>query len=316
MKLIIFLIVLFSTKVASPQSTLTFKVIPLGVLGGIDESNLSAYLLAPIASQEYICLDAGTINVGIQKAIRKKIFKVPVDTVLKKYVKGYLISHAHLDHVSGLIINSPDDIGPKNIYGLQYTLNVLRDNYFTWRNWANFGNDGEKPFLNKYHYTPLELRKITPIVNTSMTVEAFALSHGNPYESTAFLINHNGNYILYLGDVGADEIEKSDKLNVLWRAITPLIKSKQLKAMMIEVSYRNQQPDNSLFGHLTPYLLMKEMNNLSLLTGTEALKNFPVVVTHIKPTGQHKKEIVKQLRDANKLKLKLIIPEQARLMEF
>jgi 3',5'-cyclic-nucleotide phosphodiesterase len=45
-----------------------FQVVPLGVKGGIDETNLSAYLLAPVNTQNYICLDAGT-NAGIEKAI-------------------------------------------------------------------------------------------------------------------------------------------------------------------------------------------------------------------------------------------------------
>jgi hypothetical protein len=36
-----------------------------GVKGG-DETNLSAYLLAPVNTQNY-CLDAGTINAGIEK---------------------------------------------------------------------------------------------------------------------------------------------------------------------------------------------------------------------------------------------------------
>ncbi len=38
-----------------------FKVIPLGVKGGLDESNLSAYLVAASDSNQFICLDAGTI---------------------------------------------------------------------------------------------------------------------------------------------------------------------------------------------------------------------------------------------------------------
>ena len=37
--------------------------------------------------------------------------------VLKSEIKGYLISHAHLDHVQGLVIASPDDSN-KTIYSL------------------------------------------------------------------------------------------------------------------------------------------------------------------------------------------------------
>jgi 3',5'-cyclic-nucleotide phosphodiesterase len=58
--------------------------------------------------KDYICLDAGTINAGI-KAIEKNTFTVPAATVLQEYIKATLF-HAHLDHVSGLIINSPADV--------------------------------------------------------------------------------------------------------------------------------------------------------------------------------------------------------------
>ena len=37
-----------------------FKVIPLGVEGGNDESNLSAYAVAVNGTDAYVCLDAGT----------------------------------------------------------------------------------------------------------------------------------------------------------------------------------------------------------------------------------------------------------------
>ncbi|MBW4889060.1 3',5'-cyclic-nucleotide phosphodiesterase [Mucilaginibacter sp. HMF5004] len=309
------IIILFCLTNALAQTQSTFKVIPLGVLGGGDESNLSSYMMAPTGSNAYVCLDAGTICAGIDKAISNKIFTVNEETVLRKYIKGYCISHAHLDHVAGMIMNSPDDTA-KNVYGLQYTLNVLRDNYFTWKNWANFGSDGDKPALNKYHYTALIPGKETPLDNTTMTVKAFTLSHGNPYESTAFLVGNNNNYILYLGDTGADEIEKSTRMKELWEAVAPLTKAQQLKGIMIEVSFPNEQPDKSLFGHLTPRLLMNEMKALSTLTGTGALKNFPIVITHLKPAGNHIPAIKKQLADLNVLGLKLIYPQQGKLLQF
>ena len=93
----------------SAQSSASFKVIPLGIKGGIEEDNLSAYMLAPDGSDDYVCLDAGTLNTGIRKAIDRGVLKGTPDEVLKKRIKGYLISHGHLDHVSGLIINSPED---------------------------------------------------------------------------------------------------------------------------------------------------------------------------------------------------------------
>lgn len=42
-------------------------------------------------------MDAGTVRAGIDKAIEKGVFSVSNETVLKDYIKGYFISHGHLD---------------------------------------------------------------------------------------------------------------------------------------------------------------------------------------------------------------------------
>src|SRR5438309_151676 len=81
-----------AAPVAGPR-TPAFTVVPLGVKGGLDESNLSAYMVAPAGSNDYICLDAGTVYTGIQRAVDAGIFHLPVTRVLRQYIKGYLISH-------------------------------------------------------------------------------------------------------------------------------------------------------------------------------------------------------------------------------
>lgn len=296
-------------------SQTTFKVIPLGVKGGIDESNLSSYMIAPQGSNDYVCLDAGTLHYGIKKAIQAKLLNGTADEVLKRNIKGYLISHAHLDHLAGMVINSPDD-STKNIYGLDYCLDVLKDKYFSWKSWANFADEGEKPALGKYHYAVLTPGVETPLQNTEMEVTAFPLSHGSPYQSTAFLVRHKDAYVLYLGDTGPDAVEHSDRMQQLWQHVAPLLKEKKLKALFIEVSFANEQPDKQLFGHLTPHWLMSELQELAALSGTEALKNFPVVITHIKPGANREKIIPAQLQKNNPLQVKLIIPEQAKLLMF
>lgn len=297
------------------QTHKSFKVVPLGIRGGLDEGNLSAYMLAPYGSNDYVCLDAGTIRHGLDRAVRKNVFKVTAGEVLKNYIKGYLISHAHLDHVSGLIINSPDD-APKNIYGLSPVIDVLKEKYFTWDSWANFADAGEKPFIGKYHYSVLPENKDTLLANTSMRVKAFPLSHVNPYESTAFLVSHQEDNILYLGDTGPDSVEHSNRLRSLWKEVSPLVKSHQLKAIFIEVSYRDEQPDKQLFGHLTPKWLMQEMDVLSSFTGEKALEGLPLVITHIKPAAGIEQKIREQLTQRNRLRFKLVFPQQSQVLTF
>lgn len=300
-----------TASVWSQQSNTGFKIIPLGVKGGDDESNLSAYMIAPTGSENYVCLDAGTIKAGIQKAVNRKTFKGNIEEIQRKKIKGYLISHAHLDHVAGLIINSPADTS-KNIYGISSVLHILRDKYFTWDAWANFANEGEKPQLKKYTYTALEEGVVYPLSDTEMKVQAYELSHGNPYKSTAFLVSSGNSSLLYLGDTGADVIEKSDKLITLWKTVAPLINTGQLKAVFLEVSFPNEQPDNQLFGHLTPKLFFAELNQLRELTEPEAFGKVTFIVTHTKPPHANAEKVKKQLITENVQKLKLVFPEQGK----
>jgi len=306
---------LFIVAIGASAQTKSFKVVPLGVLGGIDESNLSAYMVAPAGNNNnYICLDAGTLHYGIEKAVANKVFNTTTTDVLKRYIKGYFISHSHLDHISGLIINSPDDTN-KNIYALADCINTIKTHYFTPTSWSNFGNEGEAPILNKYTYKVLIPEEETTINNTSFTIKAFPLSHSN-LTSTAFLVKNNNTYLLYLGDTGADDIEKSTNLQNLWRAVAPLVKSKQLKAIWIEVSFPDEHPDRSLFGHLTPRLLMAEMNKLANLSGKDAIKNVNVVITHLKPPTGSISKIKQQLAAENKLGLHLMYPVQGKALTF
>lgn len=311
---IIFVPPLISAQGQSPFKA-SFKVVPLGVKGGSDESNLSSYMVAAAGSSAYVCLDAGTVHHGIQKAINAGIFRGSVNTVLKNNIKGYLISHPHLDHVAGLIINSPEDTA-KNIYALPFCVEVLKEKYFSWKSWANFADDGEKPQLNKYHYKLLQPEEETAMEQTELTVTAFPLSHSNPYKSTAFLLNNAGAYLLYLGDTGADTIEHAGNLHRLWEQIAPLVREKKLKAIFIEVSFDNAQPEKLLFGHLTPWLLMQELEAVGHLAGTGALKNFPVVITHEKPGGPREQLIKKQLLQLNAMHLRLIFPAQGKNLSF
>ena len=292
-----------------------FDVVPLGVKGGVDETNLSAYLVAPKNTNAFICLDAGTINAGIEKAIENNAFTVSSDEVLRKYIKGYLISHGHLDHVSGLIINSPAD-SSKTVYATKKCMEMMENHYFNGETWANFGDEGPGFQIKKYHFQTLPFGEENKLSNTSMTVKAFPLSHVNPFESAAFLIKNEENYVLYLGDTGPDEIEKSNDLRILWQAVAPLIKEKQLRGIFIEVSFPNEQPDNALYGHLTPNHLMKELRKLEEFSGKGSLQDFKIIITHRKPPTKNIQKIKEQLKKENSLGVDFIFPEQGKKFEL
>jgi cAMP phosphodiesterase len=302
-------------KAQTIKNTNSFSVIPLGVKGGLDESNLSSYLVAGAGSSQFICLDAGTINTGLQKAVQNKLFNErSAESVQKKYINSYFISHGHLDHTAGLILNSPNDVS-KNIYAIPSVIDVLKSSYFTWKSWANFANEGDKPILNKYNYTYLVPGVEIAIPNTELHVTPYVLSHVNPYESTAFLVRNNNSYLLYLGDTGADTVEQSNKLKTLWTAVADKVKSEQLKAIFIEVSFDNSMPNKSLFGHLTPNLLMQELETLNKISAGK-LNKVKIVVTHMKPCETCEPSIMEQIKTANKLGLSIVYPKQGVEMTF
>ncbi len=314
---------------SSPQ----FTCIPLGVEGGLDESNLPAYLLAPFGSSEFICMDAGTLLAGLKVAHRKGCFNdiaIPENSelsfegnILYRHIKAYLISHPYLDHVEGLAAISPVDC-PKPIMSLQGTIEDLKNHLFNWRIWPNFGDAGEPPAQCKYNYITLQAGKSVSIPNISMRVEAFPLAHGNYTDSTAFLVESKGFYALYMGDTGPDEIEKRTTTQTVWKRIATLIKNQQLKGIFIESSYPDDHPDDKLYSHLTPAWLLHSFHQLAALVDPQhpqdALKDFTVIITHIKPAlnaGAEVREIVKsQLVAQNDLKLNFVFAKQGRRFDF
>ena len=299
---------------AQPASP-AFTVVPLGVKGGLAEGNLSAYLVAAAGGTDYICLDAGSLRPGIEKAVASHAFTTSVEEVLRQRIKGYCLSHPHLDHVAGLLLNAPDD-APKPIYGLASCLATMQQDYFNWRAWPNFGPGGNPPALGKYPLRTLAPGQETALENTPLSVQAFPLSHGPGVQSTAFLVRSGAGYLLYLGDTGADEIEKSHCLHDLWLALRPLVQAHQLRAVFIEASYPNAQPPAQLFGHLTPALLLRELGALAQLLSPAALRGLPVVITHLKPTPGNEALIKEQLAAGNSLGLRLVFPEQGRALVF
>lgn len=309
-KYIVFAIVFFSLMMESQ----TFDIVPLGIYGGEEEDNLSSYLISKHNTNRFLALDAGTINAGIKKSIEKGTFSVSRDVVLKDYIKAYFISHGHLDHISGLIINSPAD-SKKNVYAIPFVQDIIKKHYFINDTWANFTDEGVAP-IGKYTLKNLDTQSYTEIPETGLKIKAFELSHTKDYKSSAVLVNHNNQYVLYFGDTGADRIEESKDLEILWKGIAELIKKNSLKAILIEVSFPNNQPEKFLFGHLTPNLLNEEFSKLAKLASKEKMKNFKVIVTHRKPTGNNPEIIKKELLQNNSLELNYIFPVQGEKLSF
>lgn len=321
-------VLLTTLAVAGPAAAADgFDIVSLGGLGGIQDGNLSAYLIHPHDDDRAVTCDAGTLVNGLRVADRKGAFdnvKVPADSqmsrvgyVLTNRIKGYLISHAHLDHVAGLVIASPDD-SKKPIYALPSVNAALVDTYFNWQAWPNFSGRGKAPQLKKYALEDLKPGVATPLQDTKMSVTAFSLSHGG-VESTAFLVESDGDAVLCFGDTGPDAVEKTTKMHDVWSAVAGKVKQRRLKAILIESSYTSDRPDGQLFGHLTPKWMLASLRELDQLAGGKALKDLPVIVSHIKYSltrEQPQKKMLEELEAGNDLGVRFLDPQQGSRWHF
>ncbi|OLQ93225.1 3',5'-cyclic-nucleotide phosphodiesterase [Vibrio panuliri] len=307
----------------------SFEAVTLGSKGGIQDGNLTAFMLKSEQDDNYVLLDAGSVVNGLIVSEQKGAFddvKVPEESkltkvgyLLKEKVKGYLISHAHLDHVAGMIISSPDDSN-KPIYGLSATNEALMNNYFNWSAWPNFGNEGKGFKLSKYTYTDLPQYQWQTVTGTSMQVMAMPLAHSGGVSTAFALKDSDGDLFVYFGDTGPDAVEKSDALNQVWTTLAPFVKEGQLKGIVIEVSFTNKTPDKMLFGHLTPNWLLKELTALESLAGKGSLEDLDVVVSHIKYSlkkGEDPQVVIqRELEAGNKLGVNFHFPAQGDALTF
>lgn len=311
-----------NTSRAAPSQN-GFDILVLGARGGVQDGNLSAYMIMPYGDHHAIMCDAGTLVNGLNVSdhlgklndfsVENKTPLTPTGYMLHHVIQGYLISHAHLDHIAGLAISAPDDT-PKPLYALQSTVDDLSHSVFNWRIWPNFADQGSAPFLKTYTYHPLIPAQPLPLQNTAMEVTAWPLSHG-PVISTAFLIKSGSNALLYLGDTGPDSVENTHRLKTLWHAVAPDVQNHQLKAIIIESSYDNSRPDKTLFGHMTPRWVLKSLHDLAQETGkATSLQGLTVLISHIKytlTTGKKIQDTIKRELDAeNDLGVKFVIAEQ------
>ncbi|OYT17156.1 MAG: 3',5'-cyclic-nucleotide phosphodiesterase [Bacteroidetes bacterium 4572_77] len=308
-----------------------FELIVLGSGGGILENNLSGYLLRTNNSNSYVCLDAGTLMHGLELASQENYFQEfesldqkesTAATVLHQHIDAYLISHPHLDHISGMLMAAPFD-NHKEIICSEETANALMTHIFESPIWGNFTTEGKNP-VGKWQIQRIDHHQWYPIKNNALKVKAFPLCHNCPNESSAFLLQYKNNYMLYFGDTGADAIEGQDYLASIFKEIAPLVKNKELKALFIEVSFPNKLNNKELYGHLKPQLLQNELKKLAFLVDENhidnALYGLKIFITHIKPNfkleNTHKTIIKKELEMGPKFGATFIYPEQSDKYKF
>lgn len=256
----------------------SFDIIVVGCGGGPYESNLSGYLFKAADSvwedEQVIGLEAGS-GMGALDGILKlnpDLFGSDPDTdkpytaaQIYSFLRCYLISHSHLDHISSLVL-STGSLGTtqKRIYARKQTLKNLEDVFADrlWPKLASYNKDDEHVML-VYRTLPADGNYFK--INREISVCSMPLTHGLTmtmaiYESTAFFIRNNisKEEFLFFGDVEPDSISSKPQTIDVWKTAASKIPG-TLTAIFIECSWPSGREDKMLYGHLSPQHLVDEL---------------------------------------------------------
>ncbi|GAA5961834.1 hypothetical protein JCM3765_004089 [Sporobolomyces pararoseus] len=228
-------------------------------------------------------------------------------------IKSFSITHAHLDHIAGLVISSAAvQLAAKNVYGLPSTIKNL-ESVMDFGVWPNLGTrDSEGSMRGKaYVWREIDCSESTTAESRyalaeSLTSTAIQISHGTDpahstanskesYVSTAFFIRNEQTQaeFLFYGDVEPDSISCDPRTRKVWESAARKIVDSKLNVIFLECSYPSSQPKDKLFGHLSPPFVIEELEVLAHLVQEERerrnfkraetpLEGIYVVIQHIK----------------------------------
>ncbi|KAL7283169.1 hypothetical protein ACG7TL_002595 [Trametes sanguinea] len=266
----------------------TFDVFAVGCGGGPYEDNLSSYFVKArdaLWKDGIVAIEAGSGLGALRRLLkaRPEVFRLPLGTdtsdkltpaEVYSWIRSYLISHPHLDHLSGLVLSAGSTASTSTpVYGTQHTLETIAD-IFSGKIWPALASWTDEPGK------PLRLSRLSPedgyvSIADSLSVRTMVVSHGPssptssssehpPYESSAFFLRHDpsARELLFFGDVEPDALSTHPQNRDVWRTAAPKIPD-VLSALFIECSWPHGRPDEQLYGHLSPAHLTEELCNLA-----------------------------------------------------
>ena len=180
----------------------SFSFVCLGTGGGPLEGDCSCYLLKP-ADQHWqdgsIVVEGGSWLGALTDVLEQQgpdsafyDFDFPSTTpsaylragLMASFSRAFLISHAHLDHILGLVLGSASLPGKRTVFGLKPTLENILD-MFNGKIWPKLASWKEDEPHTMYHMRSLDNQRPFSVSDT-LSVLPFALSHGlNPSEPPA-----------------------------------------------------------------------------------------------------------------------------------
>ncbi|MBI2158130.1 MAG: 3',5'-cyclic-nucleotide phosphodiesterase [Candidatus Rokubacteria bacterium] len=190
-------------------------------------------------------------------------------------IEHALLSHAHLDHLAGLVYLS-ETLGfcetgaAVTIAGIDPVITALRSNVFNNVLWPDF---------SKIPHADVPVVKYRTLVEDveqrvgDVWVTPVPVNHTVP--TTGFIVHDGATGLMYSGDTGPTK--------ALWDAARGLT---GIRAVILECAFPNRlAPLAEIAKHMTPDLIRHELDKLP--------PNVPVWIFHIKP--QFAEEIAEEL---------------------
>jgi 3',5'-cyclic-nucleotide phosphodiesterase len=203
--------------------------------------------------------------------------------VLTDRIKGYLVSHAHLDHVAGLLIAFARRRQEADLLSCPSVGAASGRDLFQLGRLAELHRRGKAPAAQEIPDRRARRRRRRAGAGHQDDVTAFRLPKAASNRRRSWR-DATAMPILYFGDTGPDAVEKATRMRDVWTAVAEKARQRKLKAILIESSYTSDRPDAQLFGHLTPKWIMQSLHELDCARRRQqcAERTCPVVITHIK----------------------------------
>ncbi|XBW35590.1 hypothetical protein QEN19_001164 [Hanseniaspora menglaensis] len=216
---------------------------------------------------------------------------------LYSLIENVFITHAHLDHINGLILNLPI-VFTKGFFGIKKTLygdknciSAIRNNIFNCKIWPDLVLSGASSIQSQSKIILQSMDHLSSVsINTKISVIRMKLSHGKTVQkpirmvesSCYFVLNLiNRSFIVVFGDCEWEELYFPE----VWKKCIELMKEGfQLSTLVIECSSPDGENETNLYGHMNPRFLVAALKILYTMIPDTHIKDkyLNVGICHVK----------------------------------
>lgn len=217
----------------------------LGCSGGIGKGLKTTTFLV----DDTLLLDAGT---GVESLTLEQMLQI----------RTVLITHAHMDHITGLPLMLATVFDqhqhPVDVYALPEVIEALEQHIFNWTIWPDYTVLPEATPILRLH----KVRVGDTLQAEGKSITVLPAEHPTP--TAGYLISDSTNSFAFTGDTGIND--------QLW----PILNQQQPDLLIIDVSFTDDVDELArLSGHLTPSHLAAQLDQFQ--------HDCPVMITHLKP---------------------------------